>query len=212
VIYDGLALDPRRADPLVARQALGLHPRIPTITVLGRISDWKGQDVLIRALAEKPLRDRGAVGVIAGDVWPGAEEHRERVLELAETLRVDGRLRLIGFRDDVDNVYGAADLVAVPSTAPDPLPGAAVEAAAAGCTVIASNHGGLPEIIRDGETGRLVPPSNPRPLAQVAAELLDDRAARERLGAAAAADVRVRFAPDRLLTAIQSLYDEVLTG
>jgi glycosyltransferase involved in cell wall biosynthesis len=211
VIYDGLALDPRRADPVAARRALGLHPEIPTIAVLGRISDWKGQDVLVRALAEKPLRDRGVLGVIAGDVWPGAEARRERVLELAETLRVDDRLRLIGFRDDVDNIYGAADVVAVPSTAPDPLPGAAVEAAAAGCAVIASDHGGLPEIIRDGVTGRLVPPSDPRPLAQVAAELLDDPDARDRLGAAAAADARERFAPDRLLDAVQSLYDELLS-
>jgi glycosyltransferase involved in cell wall biosynthesis len=78
--------------------------------------------------------------------------------------------------------------------------------------VIASDHGGLPEIIRDGETGRLVAPSDPRPLAQVAAELLDDPGRRERLGSAAAADVRARFAPERLLADVQSLYDELLRG
>jgi glycosyltransferase involved in cell wall biosynthesis len=210
VIYDGLALDPRRADRAAARRTLGIDPAAPTIAVLGRISDWKGQDVLVRALAESPLRERGAIGLVAGDVWPGAEDRRERLLELAETLRVHDRLRLIGFRDDVDTVYGAADVVAVPSTAPDPLPGAAIEAAAAGCAVIASDHGGLPEIIRDGETGRLVAPSDPRPLAQAAAELIDDPALRERLGHAAATDARARFAPQRLLDAIQALYDELL--
>ena len=83
-------------------------------------------------------------------------------------------MRLLGFRDDVENVYGAADVIAVPSTAPDPLPGAAIEAAAAGCAVVASAHGGLPEIIRDGETGRLVPPGDAAALARAAAELLDD--------------------------------------
>lgn len=210
VIYDGLAIDPQRADPALARRELDIDPDVPTIAVLGRISDWKGQDVLVRALAERPLRERGAIGLIAGEVWPGAEHRRERVLELAETLRVHDRLRLVGFRDDVGTIYGAADVVAVPSTAPDPLPGAAIEAAAAGCAVIGSDHGGLPEIIRDGATGRLVAPSDPRPLAQVAAELLDDPGARERLGTAAAASVHARFAPSRLLEAIQSLYDELL--
>jgi glycosyltransferase involved in cell wall biosynthesis len=212
VIYDGLAVDPRRADPDFSRREFGIDAEVPTIAMLGRISDWKGQDVLVRALAERPLRELGAVGLIAGEVWPGAEHRREQVLELAKTLRVDDRLRVVGFRDDVDTVYGAADVVAVPSTAPDPLPGAAIEAAAAGCAVIASDHGGLPEIIRDGETGRLVAPSDPRPLAQIAAELLDDPGARDRLGWAAALDVRERFAPARLLVAIQSLYEEVLRG
>src|SRR5207244_12105219 len=113
------------------RRALGLDPAPAAIAVLGRISDWKGQDVLVRALAEPPLRERGAIGLIAGEPWPGAEDRLARVLELAETLGVRDRVHLLGFRDDVQVVYGAADVIAVPSTAPDPLPGAAIEAAAA---------------------------------------------------------------------------------
>jgi glycosyltransferase involved in cell wall biosynthesis len=76
--------------------------------------------------------------------------------------------------------------------------------------VIAAAHGGLPEIIRDGQTGRLVPPGDHRALADAAARLLDDPRERERLGTSAAADVRERFAPARLLAAVQDLYDEVL--
>jgi glycosyltransferase involved in cell wall biosynthesis len=91
------------------------------------------------------------------------------------------------------------------------LPGAAIEAAAAGCAVIASYSGGLPEIIRDGATGRLVAPADPSALARCAGELLDDPGERRRLGAAAAADVRTRFAPERLLHAVQSLYESVLS-
>ena len=102
-------------------------------------------------------------------------------------------MRLVGFRDDVDNVYGAADVVAVPSTQPDPLPNAALEAAAAGCCVVASAHGGLPEILADGVTGLLVAPGDPAALAAALAELAADPAQRERLGAAAAQDARRRF-------------------
>jgi glycosyltransferase involved in cell wall biosynthesis len=209
VIYDGLAIDARRASQEAARAALGLDAGAPVIAVLGRISDWKGQDVLVRALAEPPLRDRQAVGVLAGDPWPGAEHRSERVISLARQLGVADRLRLLGFRADVENVYGAADVVAVPSTAPDPLPGSAIEAAAAGCAVVASRHGGLPEIIRDHETGRLFSPGDAAALAGIAAELLDDEGLRRRLGSAAAADVRRRFAPARQVQEIQSLYDAV---
>lgn len=210
VIHDGLALDPRRAPRSQAREALGLDPEVATIAVLGRISDWKGQDVLVRALAEPGLRERGAIGLLAGEAWPGAEQRASEVAELAADLGVGERVRMLGFREDLETVLGAADIVAVPSTAPDPLPGAAVEAAAAGCAVLASAHGGLPEIIRDGVTGRLIAPSDPAALASVAAELLDDPAQRQRLGAAAAHDVRERFSAPRLLDAIQSVYKSVL--
>jgi glycosyltransferase involved in cell wall biosynthesis len=212
VIEDGLAVDPHRAPRASARAALGLSDDRPAIAVLGRISDWKGQDVLVRALAEPALRERGVIGLLAGDPWPGAHERLAHVLELADRLGVRDRLRLLGFRDDLDNVLGAADVIALPSTAPDPLPGAAIEAAAAGCAVIASAHGGLPEIIRDRETGRLIAPGDAGALARVARELIDDPPQRERLGSAASAEIRIRFAPRRLLESIQDLYDEVLGG
>ncbi len=210
VIHDGLAREPARAARGVARRALGLGEDEPVIAVLGRISDWKGQDVLVRALAEPALRDRSTVGLIAGEAWPGSEQRTATVLELARTLGVEDRVRMLGFREDVGTLLGAADLVAVPSTAPDPLPGAAIEAAAAGCAVLASAHGGLPEIIRDGTTGRLIAPGDPAALARVAAELLDQPELRERLGAAAALDVRERFSAARLLGSIQELYDSLL--
>ncbi|MEA2158899.1 MAG: hypothetical protein QOD66_1279, partial [Solirubrobacteraceae bacterium] len=212
VIEDGLAVDPHRAPRQSARAALGLSDDVPAIAVLGRISDWKGQDVLVQALAEPALSECGVVGLLAGDPWPGAQQRLSQVLELAGRLGVSDRLRVLGFREDLDNLLGAADVIAVPSTAPDPLPGAAIEAAAAGCAVIASAHGGLPEIIRDHETGRLVPPGDAGALARVARELIDDIPQRERLGAAASADVRMRFAPGRLLDSIQGLYDETLRG
>jgi glycosyltransferase involved in cell wall biosynthesis len=210
VIPDGLALDPRRAPRAAARAALELPAETPVVAMLGRISDWKGQDVLVRALAHPSLRDCGAIALVAGDVWPGADGRLQSVRTLAAQLGVEDRLRLLGFREDVETIYGAADVIVVPSTAPDPLPGAAVEAAAAGCAVVASAHGGLPEIIRDGETGLLVEPGNAAALAGAARGLIDDPAERERLGSSAAADVRSRFAPERLLASIQELYDELL--
>ena len=235
VLHDGLALAPERAARGGARAALDLPGEAFVVAILGRISSWKGQDVLIRALAAGGGRgcdaggdgsaggrgrggdgsasgghgDPETIAFIAGDPWQGEERRLEELRALARSLGVEARVRFAGFRPDVENVYGAADVVAVPSTQPDPLPNAALEAAAAGCCVVAADHGGLPEIIDDGVTGRLVAPGDPQALARALAELRDDPAARARLGAAAAADVRERFSAAQLLARTQDLYDRL---
>jgi glycosyltransferase involved in cell wall biosynthesis len=208
VLHDGLGVTPARAERAAARAALELPADAFVCAILGRISTWKGQDVLIGALAE--LGGDDAIALVAGDPWQGEEQRLRELRELAAALGVAQRVRFAGFRPDVDNVYGAADVVAVPSTQPDPLPNSALEAAAAGCCVVAADHGGLPEIIRDGVTGRLVAPGDASALARALAQLRQDPALRERLGAAAAADVRERFAPALLLERTQALYDELL--
>jgi glycosyltransferase involved in cell wall biosynthesis len=211
VLHDGLAVDARRGERAQARAALGLAPDAFVAAVLGRISGWKGQDVLVSALGEEPLRGRAdVVALVAGAPWRGEERHRRELHALAARLGVVDRLHDVGFQDDVDLLYGAADVVVVPSKQPDPLPNAALEAAAAGCCVVAAAHGGLPEIVRDGETGRLVAPRDPAALAGVLAELAGDAGQRARLGAAAALDVRARFARQRLLDDVQALYDRLL--
>ena len=93
---------------------------------------------------------------------------------------------MLGFQSDLAGLLGAADAVAVPSTRPDPFPNAALEAAAAGVPVVAAAHGGLPEMLRDGETGLLVEPGDPAALARALRSLADDPDRARRLGAAAA--------------------------
>jgi glycosyltransferase involved in cell wall biosynthesis len=209
VLHDGLAVPPARAPRATARAALHLPADAFVCAILGRISTWKGQDVLIRALAEPG--GEATIALVAGDPWTGEERRLEELRALAAGLGVADRVRFAGFRSDVDNVYGAADVVAVPSTQPDPLPNSALEAAAAGCCVVAADHGGLPEIVRDGVSGRLVAPGDPGALAAALGRLREDPSQRERLGAAAAADVRERFAPALLLERTQALYDALLS-
>lgn len=212
VLHDGLPMVPARSERGAARAALDLPPEAFVVAILGRISSWKGQDVLIRALSAlaENAGDGEAIALVAGEPWQGEEARLRDLRALAVQLGVAERVRFAGFRSDVENVYGAADVVAVPSTQPDPLPNAALEAAAAGCCVVAADHGGLPEILDDGVTGRLVTPGDPAALAAVLAQLRADPAARERLGAAAATTTRARFAPARLLEQAQALYDGLL--
>ena len=206
VVHDGLALLPERGPRAESRAALGVAEDAFAVALLGRISPWKGQDVLVRALVDVP----GAVALIAGSPWAGEQRLERELRELAASLGVAGRVRFLGFRDDVEAVLGAADVVAVSSTQPDPLPNAALEAGAAGCCVVAADHGGLPEIVVPERTGVLVPPRDPAALAVALTELREapDRIAA--LGAAARVRVREEFAAERLLERVQALYDELL--
>jgi glycosyltransferase involved in cell wall biosynthesis len=211
VLPDGLAVEPRPRDRAQARAALGLPADAVVAALLGRVSGWKGQDELVRALAAPRLRHRPeVVALLAGAPARGEERHRRALHQLADRLGVGARVHDVGFQDDLDVIYGAADIVVVPSRHPDPLPSAAIEGAAAGRCVVAADHGGAPEIVRDGVTGRLVPPRDPAALAAVLHELASDPAQRERLGAAAAAEVPARFARERLRAGVHGLYDRLL--
>lgn len=206
-LNDGLAYPPDRAPRDEARRELGLPADAFVVAVLGRISGWKGQDVLVRALAQLPS---DTVAVIAGDAWRGEERHVRELRQLATSLGVSGQTHLIGHFDRPSVVFGAADVVAVPSKQPDPFPNSALEAAAAGCCVVGADHGGIPEILEHDVTGVLVAPGEARALAVALANLRGDPDRRARLGAAAAETINARFSRERMLGEIQSLYDRLL--
>jgi glycosyltransferase involved in cell wall biosynthesis len=210
VVNDAVARELALPDRRQARRSLDLADDAFVVVVVGRISDWKGQAILLRALAEPELADVGAVAVLAGDAAPD-QRHFERDLRaLQGELGLGDRVRLVGFREDVETVLAAADAVAMPSVHPDALPNAVLEAAAAGLPVVATDLGGHPEIVRDGATGRLVPAGDSRALAKALRELADNPAHARALGEAAAADARDRFGRARLLEEIQECYDRVL--
>jgi glycosyltransferase involved in cell wall biosynthesis len=194
VVHDGLTFDPLAAPRDEARRTLGLPPTAFIAAVLGRISSWKGQELLARAIQHVD----GGLALIAGDAWPGQERHEHALLPFHRVHRA-------GFVDP-NLIYGAADVVVVPSTQPDPLPNSAIEAAAAGCCVVAANHGGLPEIIEDGATGRLFPPGDANALAAILGELRDSPLQCQKFGAAAKHDAKSRFDPHRMRAEIDAVY------
>ena len=112
LVHDGIELPDR--PPVRA------EPRWDVVCV-GRINDWKGQDVLIDAVAI--LRDEGVElrTAVAGDVFPGGERHREALGARIASAGVDGLVTLLGFVDDVDGLLGSASTFVLPSTRPEPF-------------------------------------------------------------------------------------------
>lgn len=152
-------------------------PGAPLLVCVGRLSHQKGQDVAIRALAM--LSDREArlrlVGAESG------EGERARLEALAESLGVADRIEWRGAVDDSAPEYRAADVVVTPSRW-DGLSLALLEAMASGATIVASDVSGSESI---GDAGVIVPPDDPRALAEAIDPLLRDTSERSRLGAAA---------------------------
>lgn len=206
VVRDGVAVPADLPDRAAARRALGLPEDAFVAAVMGRLSDWKGQDVLARALAAPELRRLDAVALVAGDAAPGQERFGHDLAALAETLGLNGRLRLLGYRADVETIRAAADAEVVPSRHPDALPNSALEAAAARLPLVAADGGGQPEIVSDGVTGRLVAPGDSGALARALAGIAADPGTARRLASAAAEDVPRRFAVASMLEEVQACY------
>jgi glycosyltransferase involved in cell wall biosynthesis len=118
-------------------------------------------------------------------------------------------VHFLGWRGDLDRIYADLDVVALTSRN-EGSPVALIEAMAAGAAVVSTSVGGVPDVIDDGRTGRLVPADAPPRLAAAIGELIADPVQRRRLGAAARPEMLTRFGADRLTADIDALYTELL--
>jgi glycosyltransferase involved in cell wall biosynthesis len=175
------------------RQELGLSG--PTLGFAGRLMAAKALGVALSAVAAVP----DVSLVVVGD---GPD--RETLERQAAALGLDGRVRFLGSRsrDDVLRTLYAAD-AALLSSRWENFPHLVVEALAVGTPVIATSVGGVPEVVRDGENGLLVPAGDAEALAAAIRRLLDEPGLRDRLAAAAAPSV-ADLAPASLLARIEA--------
>jgi N-acetyl-alpha-D-glucosaminyl L-malate synthase BshA len=157
----------------------------------------------VRALAEV-RRARPAVLVLVGD---GPE--RPSVEQLAEALGVREAVAFAGERRSLGDLFAHADLFLLPSDQ-ESFGLAALESLASGVPVVASDVGGVAEVVTQGETGWLVPVRDPVAMARAAMSLLADPARRRAMGRAARASALARFQPGPLVSRTESIYRDLL--
>ncbi len=166
----------------------------PHLLCVANLHWIKGVEHLVRAVGL--LGDPGVELALAGD---GPEEANLRAL--ATGLGISGQVRFLGLRNDVSDLVRQAGIFIHPAVWEEAFGFAIAEAMAGGCAVVATNAGGIPELIEDGVTGLLVPPADPAALAAAIRRLLDDPALRARLQAAARRRVEERFDLERSVRA-----------
>jgi glycosyltransferase involved in cell wall biosynthesis len=161
----------------------------PVVGLFGRLSSWKGQHVLIRALGELP----DVQALIVGSAMFGQEAYEAEVRQFAQGTGVADRVHFTGFQEGVAAIMAGVDVVVHTSIHPEPFGRVVVEGMLAGRPVVATSGGGVNEIIIDGENGLLVPPNEPMALAGAISRLLADKPLAARIAAAGRASAAERF-------------------
>lgn len=169
VVWNGAAPPPQQPS---ADTHSGLH-----LLLIGRFNSWKGQEVLLRALALLPADQRGRLSVrLVGSVFGEQQHFADKLRRVIAEEGLSEVVTMWPFAPDPYEHYSWADAVVVPSIKPEPFGLVAIEAMAAGRPVIAANHGGLSEIVVDGVTGTLVAPGSIEALASAIAGYFDNPA------------------------------------
>jgi len=213
VLYDGVEGQPVWSRPELerVRQELQLPLDRPIVAMAGQVAEVKGIWDFVEAARLMSLTNDDPFFVVLGDDLKTGGQTRRAMEERVAALGLRERFRFLGFRTDAPRLVQAFDVIAVPSHV-EPLGNATLEAMAAGRPVVGSRVGGIPEMIVDGKTGRLVPPQDPRALCEALLSLAGDAPLRTRLGAAARERATVTFSVEAHGGRLQQTYDSLCSA
>jgi glycosyltransferase involved in cell wall biosynthesis len=208
IIENGIDVEPytQHDDDKVRllRRQLGTRDGEFVIISVGRLNLQKRQENII-AVADA-LRARGIEVIF---LIVGAGELRDTLEDLIRKNGLEGRVRLLGFRDDVKDLLKCADIFFLPSL-DEGVPMSLLEAMASKLAVVATAVGGIPALIEDGKDGILLNKSDVLGMAKAIELLLFNRALREQLGQNALAKVVHRYSSQKMFSSYRTIYASVL--
>lgn len=205
------AVDLARYTPRDGRQMrrqLGIPDAAPVAGMIALLRPRKGPEGLLRAAARILERLGEARFLFIGRAEQPA--YLESLKSLAAELSIEERVLFTGFRRDIPELLSALDVLAIPSLFGEDVPLVLIEAMAMARPVVASAVEGIPEVVRDGQTGYLVPPGDIDALAAALCRLLANRALARRLGAAGRASAEGSFSLARMAQDMTRIYDQLL--
>lgn len=200
VLYLGIGdAPPIRRDAAIVRDELGVGGDERLVVTASRLAPQKALPVMLEALA--------AVEVpwVLAVLGTGPQEAELR--DAAARLGIADQVRWLGFRDDVADYIAAGDVFCL-SSVWEGVPLAAQEAILLGVPIVATAVGGMPELVEDAVTGRLVPPRDPGSLAAALGQVLASGALRKTFADGARERLRERFSTDRMLARLGAEYRE----
>ncbi|MGV1098214.1 glycosyltransferase [Thiovibrio sp. JS02] len=209
VLHNAVDIDnpmPRSEKPRPVRELFGMPAAGRIVVSVGRFSPEKGMDILLEAfvLLVREVKDVHLLLVGDGQERPALEAQVAR-------LGLGGRVHFAGYSETPGDYVAEADVLVLPSRS-EGIPNAVLEAMAMGKPVVATAVGGVPEVIEDGVSGRLVEAEQPAPLAQALAEVLTDRELSQRFVLGGRRRVREAFSVEARVATLQAIYRDVLSG
>jgi glycosyltransferase involved in cell wall biosynthesis len=182
------------------RQALGLEEGAQIIGYIGRLGPEKGIAYLLEAADTICRSTNGVYFILIGEGML-----KEKTEAFIASNKLEGRVIMLGWRKDATGLLPDMDMLLLPSLT-EGTPMIILEAMAAGVPVIASDVGGIGEIIEDSRTGLLIKPRDPAAIAESVKALLDDRGLAERISRNAASEVESRFSARRMSESYELAY------
>jgi len=205
LIYNGIDLDKfsMQVDRVGVLRSLGLDPGCKTVGMIGRLDKQKNPLDFIRAAAVVVQTYAKVQFLIAGDglLRPDCER-------LIREMGLEGKFFLLGFRDDIEQIMPALDIVVL-SSLWEGLPVVFQEAMSAGKPIVANNVDGVSDVVIEGSSGYLVTPHRPGEMAERILRLLNDDELSDRLGSTAQQNSTM-FSTEQMIEQIELLYKELL--
>jgi glycosyltransferase involved in cell wall biosynthesis len=212
-IYDGI--DTSRFAPgggAAIRREFGIPASAPVTGIVGHVQDWKGQHLVVEAVARARRRFPELRCLVVGGVHRQGIEYAARLRERIAAADLAGHVLLTGARHDVPSCLDAMDVAIHASVVPEPFGRVLIEAMTLGRPVVAPREGGPLAIVVDGETGLLVRPRDPDALADALVTLLADPDRRTAMGRAGRARVDALFDIRHHVAAVEALFDEIFAA
>ena len=204
IVPNGVSIVPEMSERDGLRKELGL-PDALLVGVFSRLAPWKGQHIVLQALAKLP----DVHGVIVGDALFGETDYAAHLRKLAEELGIAERVHFLGHRKDVPDLMRAVDAMVHPSVSPEPFGRTLVEAMLAGVPVIATDTGAADDILQSGRAGTLVRPNDADDTAAAIKRVLAKPAALKAQIDYAATRARTEYGVSQMLDTVSDLIRRV---
>lgn len=189
------------------REELGIAKDIPLIGIVAVLRSWKGHRFFLEAVPLVLEKVPPARFLIVGE---GPQQRN--IQRWIEEMGLEETVVMTGHREDVPEVLAALDVVVSASTQAEGVPQSLVQALAMEKPVVATDVGGVGEIIRDRETGLLVPPANPKAMAEATLAILSDPEAARALGRRGRGLVERSYSLERMLDQVEAVYQDLIAS
>jgi glycosyltransferase involved in cell wall biosynthesis len=212
-VYDSVdmvAFEKAVIERLKTRHEVGLKESDVATGIFGRIVPWKGQLEFTYAALQAIKVNQKIKVVIVGDESDGLEDYFNKIKDVIHRSGYQDHFILTGYKEDVEELFAAMDIVVHASIEPEPFGMVVIEAMAASKPVIATNAGGPSEIINSMVEGILVPPGDIKEMTAAILELVNDSAKRESMGRRGHAKVRTQYTNQIISSKIEKVYQDLM--
>jgi glycosyltransferase involved in cell wall biosynthesis len=208
VIYNGIEFKKFEIDasPAEIRKTIGLDKSHTVLGIVGRVAREKAHVDFIHVVQRLTQEHAGVVGLIVGE-----GELLNELKKLVNKKGIQDHIVFLGYRNDLPRIYQAMDVFVMTSLS-EGFPLAVLEAMAAGVPIVATNVGGIPECVKDGEDGRLVSPGDRSAMTQAISNILTDPVLALSLAANARKRVKEHFSLEAMVRNYESLYRYILAS